>query len=135
MASRPYAIFPMSYAQWHSDAAKKTPDLRGGIVEMQINGVEPGPKTINESSSRFVGTRYVYNVTIPTEPDYFNVLDLVAADNSGAGFICSGKAKGIIKQYGFQTLPLATTGTTTSGTNVTISTSVPSESGSALESG
>ncbi|HEY3833296.1 MAG TPA: hypothetical protein VGO03_13450 [Acidimicrobiia bacterium] len=122
IASRPWAIFPMSYAQWHSDSSKKTPDLRGGITEMDINGVVPGPKTINESASRFLGTRYVYNVTRPVEPDYFNVLDLVAADNNGAGFICAGKAKATIKAFGFQALASATTGTTSSGTNITLAT-------------
>ncbi len=121
-ASKPYAIFPMSYSQWKAMSAHKIPDLRNGITEMKINGVAPGPKTVNESSTRFLGTRYVYNVTSPVEPDYTDVLRLVGADNGGPGFICGGKAKSTIIAYGIVPLPSAATGTTSSGTNVTLAT-------------
>jgi ABC-type phosphate transport system substrate-binding protein len=121
-AAKPNAIFPMSYAQWVADRNKKTPDLRNGIVEMSINGIAPSAKTINtvDGAGHFIGTRYVYNVTMPTQPDYTDVLRLVGADNSGAGFICSGAEKSIITAFGFQPLAAATTGTTSSGTNVTL---------------
>ncbi len=121
-ASKPFAIFPMSYAQWVADRNKKTPDLRNGIVEMKINGIAPSAKSVNtvDGPGHFIGTRYVYFVTSPVEPDYTDVLRLVGADNSGAGFVCGGAMKSIITAFGFQPLPLATTGTTSSGTNVTL---------------
>ena len=129
-ADKPYAVFPMSYAQWIAMAHGVQADIRGGVAEMGIStdGVKylkPSSATVNECRSacpkgHFLGTRYVYNVTIPTEPDYTDVLRLVGADNSGAGFICSGKATSIIQKFGFRALLPATTGTTSSGTNVTL---------------
>ena len=37
-------------------------DLRNGSVLGQLNGVTPSPTTVNTTASRFLGTRYVYNV-------------------------------------------------------------------------
>ncbi len=111
-ASKPFAIFPMSYAQFKSDAAKKTPDLRNGITMGKLNGLLPTGVTVHEAAvpTRFLGTRYVFNVADTTSKNYDDVIRFAGVDNAGPGYICNNKVKPTITAYGFRPLTLAATG-------------------------
>lgn len=79
----------------------------------------PNVSDVNESSSRFYGTRYVYNVdTKANHPasdsnqgtDILRLIGVRPTSQGGAQYICSGKAKAEISEAGFVPLPSFATG-------------------------
>jgi ABC-type phosphate transport system substrate-binding protein len=117
------AILPFSYAQWNSDKAGVTPDLRNGVVLKQLDGTTPSATTINEQSTgsgagHFDGTRYVHYVLLRTNSLYADTVSFGGVDDhSNAGYICSGKGKTIIKLFGFTPLAKSSTGGNRSGSS------------------
>jgi phosphate transport system substrate-binding protein len=116
-ADKANAIYYYSYGQSLSQANGALADLRNTAVLGSItqNGlaVKPGPTTINTTATRFIGTRFVYNVLDTRNPDYRRALKFVGAgdlDNNvatpaGNGFLCFNSGALTIKLYGF--IPLA----------------------------
>ncbi len=119
-ANKPNAVLPFSYAQWHSDAASVTPDLRNGVTLQVLDGVTPSATTINEKTTgtagHFNGTRYVNYVVKNNGATAKDALRFAGVDNTGAGFICSNSGAAIIKLFGFTPLPKAATGGGVTGT-------------------
>ncbi|MEI8335821.1 MAG: substrate-binding domain-containing protein [Actinomycetes bacterium] len=107
------AIYYYSYGQAYAQSKGVLADLRNksvlGSITQSGTPVKPGPSTINTSATRFLGTRYVYNILDTRNPDYRNALRFVGAgdlDNNVAtpaenGFLCSNTASTTIKLYGF----------------------------------
>ena len=61
-ANKVNAIYAFDWARWSAQFKGFEADLRNGSVLGQLNGVTPSPTTVNTTASRFLGTRYVYNV-------------------------------------------------------------------------
>lgn len=107
------AIYYYSYGQAYAQSKGVLADLRNksvlGSITQSGTPVKPGPSTINTSATRFLGTRYVYNILDTRNPDYRNALRFVGAgdlDNDATtavtnGFLCSNTASVTIKLYGF----------------------------------
>jgi phosphate transport system substrate-binding protein len=122
------AILPFSYAQWNSDKAGVTPDLRNGVVLKQLDGTTPTSKgaspTINEQSTgsngHFDGTRYVHYVLLNNAgnvlyPDTVSFAGVTAGGTPG--WVCSNKGKAIILLFGFTPLTSKATGGGIPGTS------------------
>ena len=96
-ASKPNAIDVFDYARWTAQSQGTEADLRNGSALGTLNGVKPSPSTVNTTSSRFLGTRYIFNVVrLASHPsNYTNQrndvekLIGVKAGANGVGFICS----------------------------------------------
>ena len=100
----PNLIMPYSYAKWTAQKNAAETDVRHGQTLGAVNGKVPAPTTVNETSTRFVGTRYVYNVLKTTEPSYAQTRAFAGASSTSNGFLCAGKAKGNLTKYGFTPL-------------------------------
>ncbi len=123
-ASKPNAIYAFDYARWTAQKNGVEADLRNGATLGSLNSVTPSPTTVNTSPSRFLGTRYVYNVVrLANHPaSYTNqLLDVTkligvrpstASPSPGPGYICSGAASRVIALYGFVPLASGATGGT-----------------------
>ena len=109
-AQQANAIYVFSVGQYRAQASGVLRDLRNGSTIGAINGVLPNSGTINTTSSRFFGTRYVYNVTKNGSPSESAALDFVGVKSGGPGYICNNKAAGAIQSFGNFTLPLGGTG-------------------------
>lgn len=109
-ADQAAAIVPYSYGVWNAQKSGIIADERGGAALQMVNGVAPSSKTINETATRFIGTRYVYNVAKTTSPRYVDVIRFTGVDAAGAGYVCSGKASKVIAKYGFTPLKKAPAG-------------------------
>jgi phosphate transport system substrate-binding protein len=108
-ATLPGAIFPYSYAKWTAQKSGHESDVRNGMILGKVNGKTPTKKTLNEGASRFLGTRYVYNVLNVNEPDYdaTAAFEGINSSNGTNGFVCSDSATvpSIISHNGFVPLP------------------------------
>jgi len=112
-------IAPYSYAKWNSQANHAEPDLRHGAALKKVNGVAPSQTTINETASRFVGTRYVYNITTEHEPDYAAITAYIGINQLTHvnGFLCATanatnhtNIVGALHKFGFTPLVSAVEG-------------------------
>jgi phosphate transport system substrate-binding protein len=123
-ANKPNAIDAFDWSRWNAQSDGFEADLRNGATLGTLNGVAPTPSTVNTTASRFLGTRYVYNVvrTTPHPSTQTNqVVDVTkligvrptsATPAPGPGFICNNQAMKVIKLAGFVPLPLGATGGT-----------------------
>jgi ABC-type phosphate transport system substrate-binding protein len=123
-ASKPNAIDAFDWSKWSAQADGYEADLRNGATLGSLNGVIPSQTTVNTTASRFLGTRYIYNVVrtdnhpLGYTAQHVDVLKLIgvrpttATPAPGPGFICSNFAFKVIKLAGFVPLPLAATGGT-----------------------
>jgi len=106
-------ILPYSFAQITSQGNGTVPDIRGGAVIGNINGVAPSKTTVGNNS--FLGVRYVYNVAKTTSPSYDRVINYIGVaptSDGGNGFLCAnnGDVQSTISKYGFVPLSLAPAG-------------------------
>ena len=121
-ASKPNAIFVYDWSKWRAQKTGFEPNLTNGSVLGKFGVTTPvGPTTsnVNETSHRYYGTRYLYNVvrkdTHPkTEVDQFvdvtRLIGVRKASAGGAQYICAGRAKADILKAGFVPLPKFGTG-------------------------
>jgi phosphate transport system substrate-binding protein len=107
------AILPYSFAQYRAQTTGAVPDIRGGAVIGNINGVAPTNTTISNGS--FLGVRYVYNVVKTSSPSYVRAMNFVGVaptSAGGNGFLCAnnGGVQDAISHFGFVPLSLAPAG-------------------------
>ena len=120
-ASKPNAIYAFDWSRWNAQNRGFEADLRNGATLGALNGVAPTPSTVNTTPSRFLGTRYIFNVvrTASHPASYTNqqndvekLIGVRPTASGGAGFICAGSAVKVIVDAGFVALPLGATGGT-----------------------
>lgn len=120
-ASKPNAIDAFDYSRWTAQNKGFEADLRNGATLGKLNGVVPGPTTVNTSATRFLGTRYIYNVVrLASHPagytlqqaDVEKMIGVRPVASGAAGYICSGAASRVIVDSGFVPLTLGATGGT-----------------------
>lgn len=109
-ADKPFAITPFAYGQWTAASKGVLADRRNGGVLGNINGVKPGASTINETPTRFLGTRYLFHVLKNTGPTYNDAMRAVGVDNAGNGWLCNNSASKTLKLFGVNPLKKAAAG-------------------------
>jgi phosphate transport system substrate-binding protein len=109
-ANKASAIYFFSVSQWNAQASGRLVDLRNGALLGSINGVTPVAAHINTSSSRFFGTRYVYNVTKSGSPSGAAALAFVGVTASKVGYACNNNQASTITAFGLAPLALGGTG-------------------------
>jgi ABC-type phosphate transport system substrate-binding protein len=120
-ASKPNAIYAFDWARYRAQGTGIEANLRNGAALGKLgttstNKIAPSPTTVNTTTSRFLGTRYVFNVVeIANHPaSYTNqridAEKLIGVTGSGAGYICAGSGATAIALAGFVALPLGNTG-------------------------
>jgi hypothetical protein len=124
---KPGAILPYSFANWTAQLNGKSTDVRNGALLGSINGVAPGPSTIDETAAAagscvvptadFCASRYVHNVVNPQlntlhAADYRATENFIGVNNTTGdpGAVCDGRYASTISAFGFQPLPLGPTG-------------------------
>ena len=122
--SKPNAIYAFDWARWTAEGTGIEANLRnasavGKLGTTTSNRILPSATTVNTTPSRFLGTRYVFNVVrVDSHPagytnqlkDVENLIGVRSTANGGAGFICSNAAAAAIKLAGFVPLTLAGSG-------------------------
>jgi phosphate transport system substrate-binding protein len=120
-ANKPNAIYMYDWARFRAQKTSFEKNLTNGAVlgKFGVNTpVLPSASNVNETSSRFFGTRYVFNVVRKTNhpgqaADQLNsvtrLIGVRTTKQGGAQYICSGKAKADITKAGF--VPLVKFGT------------------------
>ena len=117
------AIFEYDWARWRAQKTHFETDLTNnsalGLFGLtKTTEVAPTAKNVNETKTRYPGTRYVYNVVTKVnhpksntqQVNDVNRLIAVRPAPQGPGWICSGKAKADIAKAGFVPLALFNTG-------------------------
>lgn len=116
-ADKPDAICFYGYSRWRIQASGLEVDKRNGAKFGRFNATDgvtalyPTPSTINETASRYAGTRLVYNLIYrgangsTTLPGFNDALAAVGvrttADGGELGYLCKGgAATRIIRLYG-----------------------------------
>ena len=125
-ADKPDAICFYGYSRWRIQASGIEVDKRNGAKFGRFRATDaatallPTPSTINETSSRYAGTRIVYNLvyrgaagstTMPSFNDAMAVVGVRPTSEGGEiGFLCKGgAATRIIRLYGMVPLRSAQT--------------------------
>jgi ABC-type phosphate transport system substrate-binding protein len=120
-ANKPNAIDAFDWSRWTAQSKGFEADLRNGSVLGKLNNVVPSTTTVNTSPSRFLGTRYIYNVVrLSSHPagytnqkvDVEKLIGVRPVASGGAGYICAGMASKVLFDAGFVPLPLGATGGT-----------------------
>jgi phosphate transport system substrate-binding protein len=125
-ASKPNAIYAYDFSKFKAQTSGFEANLKNGAAVGKLgtttsNRQAPGAGTINTTASRFLGTRYVFNVVrAAAHPaGYTNQLADVEkfvgvrpAASGGAGLICSGALTTNITLSGFFPLALGASGGT-----------------------
>jgi hypothetical protein len=121
-ASFPNAIFMYDWSKYNAQKSGFEPNLTNGAVLGAFGvttPVVPTSANVNETGSRFYGTRYLYNVekhgnhpknAVTQYQDILGFIGVKPAKQGGPGFMCSGAAASFIKKAGFVPLPLFGTG-------------------------
>jgi len=118
------AIYMYDWARFRAQKTGFEPNLTNGAVlgkagSSLASAKTPSSSNVNESSSRFFGTRYVYNVNEKKNhpvsdtnqgSDILRLIGVRPTSQGGAQYICSGKAKNDIIKAGFVPLPNFATG-------------------------
>lgn len=118
------AIYQFDWARFTAQKKGFETNLTNGAVLGKAGATlatakGPNVSDVNESSSRFYGTRYVYNVMEKTNhpasdtnqgTDILRLIGVRPTTQGGAQYICSGKAKAEITEAGFVPLPKFATG-------------------------
>jgi ABC-type phosphate transport system substrate-binding protein len=122
--SKPNAIYAFDFSKWKAQATGFEANLRNGAAlgllgTTTSNRQGPNLSTVNTTPSRFLGTRYVFNVDRNTshpagyttqEADIERFIGVFASGSGGPGLICGGTLAPNITLAGFVPLPLANTG-------------------------
>jgi phosphate transport system substrate-binding protein len=107
-------IYPYSVANWNAQKNGVQPDIRGGAILGNINGIAPNTTTEGEScgGTCFLGRRYVYNVIKQGSPDLAASINFAGVDASHNGYLCNNVGAVIftLTAYGFVPLPNAPAG-------------------------
>jgi len=120
-ASKPNAIDAFDYSRWTAQSKGTEADLRNGATLGKLNNVVPSPTTVNTTASRFIGTRYIFNVVrLASHPagytaqqaDVERLIGVRPTASGGAGYICSNLAARNIINNGFVPLASGATGGT-----------------------
>jgi ABC-type phosphate transport system substrate-binding protein len=124
-ASKPNAIYAFDWSRWQAQGVGVEANLRNGAQLGKLgttaspdNRQAPSLTTVNQTASRFIGTRYIFNVdrSAAHPSSYTNQLvDVekligVRSGTGNIGYICAGAAALQIKLAGFVPLPLGATG-------------------------
>ncbi len=123
-ASKPNAIYAFDFSKWKAQSSGFEANLRNGAALGKLgtttsNRQGPSLTTVNTTPSRFLGTRYVFNVERTAshpagytnqEVDIEKFIGVAPAASGGAGLICGGTLAPNITLAGFVPLPLAGTG-------------------------
>ena len=118
------AIYMYDWGKFRAQKTGFEPNLTNGAVLGKAGATLGSAKTpslsnVNESSSRFYGTRYLFNVVSKTnhpasdtnqDLDVLRFIGVRPTSQGGAQYICSGKAKAGILKAGFVPLPKFATG-------------------------
>jgi ABC-type phosphate transport system substrate-binding protein len=118
------AIFVFEWADWRSQKDGFSPNLTNFSVlgKFGINATSektPNASDVNETASRYQGTRYIYNVDMKVNHpasdkqqlnDINRLIGVRPADQGGPQYICSGKARNDIIKAGYVPLPKFATG-------------------------
>ena len=124
VASRPGAIFAFDWSKWMAQGTGFEANLRNGASLGKLgtttsNRQAPSATTVNTTASRFLGTRYVFNVVrIASHPagytnqlkDVENFIGVRSTANGGPGLLCGGTLNPVIRLAGFVPLTLAGSG-------------------------
>lgn len=124
IASRPNAIYAFDFSRWTAQGNGFEANLRNGAVLGKLgtttsNRLAPSLTTVNTSPSRFLGTRYIFNVvrTASHPAAYTNQLNDVekligvrTTANGGPGTLCGNALRPTIILSGFVPLTLAGSG-------------------------
>jgi hypothetical protein len=127
-ASKPNAIYAFDWSRFKAQGTGVEANLRNGAVLGKLgttanpdNRQVPSLTTVNTTASRFLGTRYIFNVVRTSshpagyatqQADAEKLIGVRPAANGGAGFICTGSAATQINLAGFVQLTLGATGGT-----------------------
>jgi hypothetical protein len=125
-ASKPNAIYAFDWSRWRAQGTGIEANLRNGATLGKLgtttspdNRQAPSITTVNASASRFIGTRYIFNVVRTSshpagytaqQADVEKLIGVNPTSSGGAGFICAGSAATQISLAGFVPLALAATG-------------------------
>jgi len=113
------AIFVFEWADWRAQKDGFSPNLTNGsaLGKFGINATSektPNASNVNETKTRYQGTRYIYNVDMKVNHpasdtqqlnDINRLIGVRPAAQGGPQYICSGKAKNDIIKAGY--VPLA----------------------------
>jgi ABC-type phosphate transport system substrate-binding protein len=130
--SKPNAIYVFDWGRYRAQGTGIEANLRNGATLGKLgtttaNRQAPSATTVNATASRFLGTRYIFNVVrAAAHPagyatqlaDVEKLIGVRPAASGGAGYICSGLAATQITLAGFVPLPSGATG----GTGLPVST-------------
>jgi hypothetical protein len=123
-ATFPDAIFVYEWADWRTQKTGFSPNLTNGSALGKFgitasSEVAPTVKNVNESKTRYQGTRYIYNVSMKVNHphsdtqqlnDINRLIGVRPKSQGGPQYICSGKAKADISKAGYVPLPKFGTG-------------------------
>jgi ABC-type phosphate transport system substrate-binding protein len=125
-ASKPNAIYAFDWSRWRAQGTGIEANLRNGSTLGKLgtttnpdNRQLPSTTTVNTTPSRFLGTRYVFNVVEKAShpsgytnqlADVQKLIGVLPSGSGGAGFICAGSAATAISLAGFVPLPLSGSG-------------------------
>jgi phosphate transport system substrate-binding protein len=124
-ADKPGAIFMYDWGKYNAQKSGFEKNLTNGAVlgKTGISAplVTPSKTNVNETSNRFVGVRYLFNVVRKANhpgqrsnqfSDVTRFIGVKTTKLGGPGYICSGAAGATITKAGFVPLPKKTTGGT-----------------------
>jgi phosphate transport system substrate-binding protein len=112
-ADKPRAIFAYDWARYNAQKKGFEANLTNGAILGAFGvttPVVPTASNVNEKSTRFFGTRYVFNVlrrgnhpkkAVSQYQDLLGFVGVKPKKSGGAGYICSGRAKADIIAAGF----------------------------------
>jgi ABC-type phosphate transport system substrate-binding protein len=125
-ASKPNAIYAFDWSRFRAQGAGFEANLKNGATLGKLgtstnpdNRQLPSTTTVNTSPSRFLGTRYVFNVDEKANHpssytnqllDVEKLIGVQTTANGGPGYICGGSASVEIALAGFVPLPLSGSG-------------------------
>jgi len=118
------SIFVFEWADWRAQKDGFSPNLTNGsaLGKFGINATSektPNASDVNETTNRYQGTRYIYNVDMKANHpasdkqqlnDINRLIGVRPANQGGPQYICSGKAKNDIIKAGYVPLPKFATG-------------------------
>jgi hypothetical protein len=127
-ATKPNAIDAFDWARYKAQGTGVEANLRNGATLGKLgttanpdNRQFPTATTVNTTASRFIGTRYIFNVVRTSshpagyttqQADAEKLIGVRTAASGGAGLICAGSVATQINLAGFLPLTLGATGGT-----------------------
>ena len=122
--SKPNAIYAFDWSRYRAQGTGIEANLRNGATLGKLgtttsNRIAPSTTTVNTTASRFLGTRYIFNVVRSAShpagytiqlADVEKLIGVRATASGGPGFICAGSASAQITLAGFVPLVLGASG-------------------------